>query len=60
LSCLLVHNRSFAFFQRDGEFSFVHGDRVLAENLIAPAIQDGDLPVLVGGKFWNVFAFANR
>jgi hypothetical protein len=51
LFCLPVPGHNFAFFQRDGEFSFAHGERVLAEDLIAPAMQASVLPVLVAASF---------
>jgi hypothetical protein len=50
LFCLQGHNHSFALFRRDDEFSFAHGDRVLAENLITSAMGRRR-PGPLGGKF---------
>jgi hypothetical protein len=60
LFCLQLHNHSFAFFQRVGEFSFAPGDRVLAESVITPAMQGGGVPGLVGGKFLNAFRIGEQ
>src|SRR5215468_944482 len=57
---LKLNNHSFAFFQRDGEFSVAHRQGILAEHIVTPAVKSGNLLILVGGKPLNVLGVGDQ